>query len=190
MSKLSKYSEKETAQTLETAKAAVTNFMGGNSYTLNPLDTLRIVAASSIFGEPQYYRDGLESTKTAVFMSQTEHAIFKDRFGNENAVDVFTQSIDNALSFDFVKTLKLAKELRQEFNMRLNPAVIYVRATLHDDRAAFNEAHPGLMKSVGKEIAGRPDDLTNQFDYYMFVKGSKKGLPSLLKRTWAERLEA
>lgn len=55
MSKLSKYSEKETAQTLETAKAAVTNFMGGNSYTLNPLDTLRIVAASSIFGEPQYY---------------------------------------------------------------------------------------------------------------------------------------
>jgi hypothetical protein len=190
MSKLSKYSEKETAQTLETAKTAVTNFMGGNSYTLNPLDTLRIVAASSIFGEPQYYRDGLESTKTAVFMSQTEHAIFRDTFGNENAVDVFTKSIDDALAFDFGKTLKLATELRHEFNMRLNPAVIYVRATLHNGRVAFNEAHPGLMKSVGKDIAGRPDDLTNQFDYYMFVKGSKKGLPSLLKRTWAERLEA
>ena len=88
MSKLSKYSTKETAQNLETAKAAVTNFMGGNSYTLNPLDTLRIVAASSIFGEPQYYRDGLEGNKTAVFMSQTDHAIFKDMFRHESAVDV------------------------------------------------------------------------------------------------------
>ena len=36
----------------------VTNFMGGISYTLNPLDTLKLVTASSIFGEPAYYRDG------------------------------------------------------------------------------------------------------------------------------------
>ena len=40
---------------------AVQNFMGGTSYEINPLDTLRIVAASSIFGEPQYYRDGLKA---------------------------------------------------------------------------------------------------------------------------------
>jgi hypothetical protein len=36
----------------------VTNFMGGNSYEINALDTLKMVTASSIFGEPQYYRDG------------------------------------------------------------------------------------------------------------------------------------
>lgn len=191
MSKLSKYSSKESVENRETAKTAVTNFMGGNSYTMNPLDTLRIVAASSIFGEPQYYRDGLDSTKrVASFMSETEHAIFNDMFDGKNAVDVFTFTIDAALSHDFEGTLKLAVELRNVYNMRLNPAVIYVRATLHTGRAEFNANHPGLMKAVGKEIAGRPDDLTNQFDYYMFVKGSKKGLPSLLKRTWAERLEA
>ncbi len=34
------------------------NFMGGISYELNPLDTMKMVTASSIFGEPQYYRDG------------------------------------------------------------------------------------------------------------------------------------
>ena len=34
------------------------NFMGGISYRINPLDTLKMVTASSIFGEPQYYRDG------------------------------------------------------------------------------------------------------------------------------------
>ena len=191
MSRLSKYSTKEAVANREFAATAEVNFMNGTSYKLNPLDTLRIVAASSIFGEPQYYRDGLESTKkVAAFMSVTEHAIFKDVFGNESAVDVFTKAIDSALTFDFGATLKLAKELRTEFNMRLNPAVIYVRATLHPSRVAFNEAHPGLMKAVGKDIAGRPDDLTNQLDYYMFVKGSKKGMPSLLKRTWAERLEA
>jgi hypothetical protein len=122
-------------------------------------------------------------------MSETEHAIFNDSLGNENAVDVFTTCIDEALSYNFGATLKLAVELRETYNMRLNPAVIYVRATLHEGRAAYNELHPGMMKAVGQTIANRPDDLTNQFEYYMFVKGSKKGLPSILKRTWAEKLK-
>jgi len=172
------------------AETAVENFMGGTSYTLNPVDTLRIVAASSIFGEPQYYRDGLDSKKTiSRHMTSREYDIFNEVFGNSNTVDIFTQSIDAALTADFKATLDLAKELREVYNMRLNPSVIYVRATLHENRQAFNEANPGYMKSIGKSIAGRPDDLTNQMDYFMYVNGSKKGMPSLLKRTWAERLE-
>jgi hypothetical protein len=191
MSRLTKYSSKETSLVNQFAETAVTNFMGGNSYTLNPIDTLRIVSASSIFGEPQYYRDGLDSNKTVRRdISNREHDIFVETFGNKSAVDIFTESVDNALSYDFGKTLQLAQELRHEYNMRLNPAVIYVRATLHEGRQSFNEANPGVMKSVGMSIAGRPDDLTNQFDYFMFVKGSKKGMPSILKRTWAEKLES
>lgn len=191
MSKLSKYATREVAETRQYMETAVENFMGGTSYTLNPIDTLRIVAASSIFAEPQYYRDGLESKKrVASFMSETEHAIFNDSLGNENAVDVFTACIDDALSYDFEATLRIAIILRETYNMRLNPAVIYVRATLHEGRTRYNETHPGTMKEIGKTIASRPDDLTNQFEYYMFVKGSKKGLPSILKRTWSERLQA
>ena len=34
------------------------NYMGGISYRVNPLDTLKMVTSSGIFGEPQYYRDG------------------------------------------------------------------------------------------------------------------------------------
>ncbi|MBQ6321573.1 MAG: hypothetical protein IJI24_01745, partial [Lachnospiraceae bacterium] len=34
------------------------NFMGGISYGLNAIDTMKMVTASSIFGEPQYYRFG------------------------------------------------------------------------------------------------------------------------------------
>ena len=30
----------------------VTNFMGGDSYVLTPVETLKMVTASSIFGEP------------------------------------------------------------------------------------------------------------------------------------------
>lgn len=36
----------------------VVNFMEGESYRVNPLDTLKMITASSIFGEPSYYRDG------------------------------------------------------------------------------------------------------------------------------------
>ncbi len=36
---------------------SVINFMGGVSYNVSPLETLKMISASSIFGEPQYYRD-------------------------------------------------------------------------------------------------------------------------------------
>ena len=194
MSKLSSYADKRTATINEHGKTAVTNFMGGNSYELNPLDTLRIVAASSIFGEPQYYRAGLDGktaksgfANTVTFM---DYSIFADTFKDTKSADeMFVKAIDDSLDFDYGKTLKLAIELRTEYFMRLNPAVIFVRAAVHANRTTFNEANPGLMKEIGKKLALRPDDLTNQFEYYMYINGSKKGLPSIVKRTWAERLQ-
>lgn len=191
MSRLSKHAEKATVKVNEFAEASVVNFMGGNSYTLNPLDALRIVAASSIFGEPQYYRDGLGSQATIKNHSTLlEYSIFSEMMkGKKDAAEIFAEAIDNALSFDFEKTLDLAIELRKDYFMRLNPSVIFIRASIHPNRVEFNKDNPGKMKEVGKSIAMRPDDITNQFEYYMFLKGSKKGLPSLVKRTWAEKLE-
>jgi hypothetical protein len=192
MSRLSKYASKEAGQTAEFYGSAVENFMGGTSFEVSPLQTLRIVAASSIFGEPQYYRDGLDSKKTVSRgMSHREFEIFDSLITDgKSTVDIFTSAIDNALSFDFKGTLDLALELRNDYYMRLNPAVIYVRAVQHKDRTHFNEVMPGYMKRIGKVIALRPDDVTNQFEYFMFINGSKKGLPSILKRTWAETLES
>lgn len=200
MSRLSKYSSKEKAKTNEHYESVVENFMGGNSFTVSPLQTLKIIAASSIFGEPQYYRDGLESKSTLSALtrargyseySERRYDIFSSITTDSKSVaDVFTSVIDKALDFDFKGTLDLARELRKDYFMRLNPAVIFVRATQHANRAKFNEENPGYMKAIGKTIAQRPDDVTNQFDYYMFLNKSKKGLPSLLKRTWAETLES
>jgi len=191
MSRLSKHASKSTAKLNEMGETVVENFMGGNSYKLSPLNTLRIVAASSIFGEPQYYRDGEGSPKTIKNISTFGmYSIFSDLLKDKRtATEVFTEAIDRALDFDFKGTLDLALELRNDYFMRLNPAVIFVRASLHKNREAFNKEHPGFMKSIGKSIALRPDDLTNQFEYYMYVNGSKKGLSSLVKRTWADRLQ-
>lgn len=191
MSTLSKYSKKTVASVRKHEDAIVENFMGGNSYRLSPLSTLRIIAASSIFGEPQYYREsGVKETTVRNWSSINEYDIFKEFLvkGHKTSADVFTAAIDAALDFDFEGTLNLALELREKYFMRLNPAVIYVRAVEHKDRVSFNELNPGFMKSIGKKIAPRPDDVTNQFDYFMFLNKSKNGMPSILKRTWADCL--
>lgn len=190
MTKLSKYAVKPSIASTH-AGEVVENFMGGNSYSLTPISTLKIIAASSIFGEPMYYRDGLEVPKTiSNHMSLLEYSIFSAFLQDKKtAADVFTSAVDKALDFDFEKTLELAVELRKEYFMRLNPAVIFVRASIHKGRKTFNEKNPGRMREVGKLIANRPDDLTNQFEYYMFINGSKSKLPSVVKRTWAEKLQ-
>lgn len=192
MSTLSRYSKKSVASVRKHEDTAVENFMGGNSYKASPITTLRIIAASSIFGEPQYYRDGLQSPKTIRNRTTLyEYSIFNSLVkDNATAADVFTSAIDAALDFDFKSTLDLAVELRKEYYMRLNPAVIFVRATEHAGRVSFNESNPGYMKAIGKQIALRPDDVTNQFDYYMYLNKSKNGMPSILKRTWAHSLES
>ena len=190
MSRFSKFSSKRSSRINEFGETVVENFMGGNSYTLNPLSTLKIVAASSIFGEPQYYRDGEGSSKTiSNLMTLEEYSIFQGLVQDKrSSAEVFTEAIDKSLDFDFEGTLKLALELRNDYFMRLNPSVIFIRASLHEKRKEFNENNPGKLKEIGKAIALRPDDLSNQFDYYMFLKKSKKGLPSIVKRTWAEKL--
>lgn len=188
MSRLSKFATKESAQNASHYANAETNFMNGVSFKVNPLQTLKMVAASSIFAEPQFYRPGLETTTVNKF---TSDFIFKDLISaNEDASKVFERVIDNALDYDFLATLEIAKELRNEYMMRLNPAVIYVRAAKHKDRASFNEKHPGYMRNLIKEIVKRPDDVTNQFEYFMYTNGSKNRLPSILKRSWADSLES
>lgn len=189
MSRLSSYSSKERSETRKHEDSIVENFMGGNSYKITPLQTLKIVAASSIFGEPQYYRDGLDSKKTIRNYDKLMDTFMSDLIkDSDDAVSVFTNAIDRALDYDFKGTLDLAMELRTTFYMRLNPAVIFVRASMHPNRVTFNEANPGYMKNVGKSIANRPDDLTNQFEYYMYINKSKNKMSSLIKRTWAEKL--
>lgn len=171
MSKFSGYASKTEADYNKHKDERVENFMGGISYTTNPLLELEMVAASSIFGEKSYYKnDGVENKEL------------------NTTTSTFIKACDNALSYDFKGVLELAKKLRYEYNMRLNPALIMVRAVMHEGRKAFNEENKVFMRACIEEVINIPTDIWNQFELWMFFNGSKNKLPSILKRAWAEKL--
>ena len=57
MSKFSGYAKKSEADYRKHEDEQVVNFMGGISYSTNPLLELEMIAASSIFGEKSYYKN-------------------------------------------------------------------------------------------------------------------------------------
>jgi len=170
---------------------SVKNFMDGESYKSNPLTTLKLISASSIFGEPQHYVDN-NSTKIrnlVAFLANPALMFISDA-GVSTVEDVMEKAIDESLSYDFAGTIEYAKRLRSEFNMRLNPQVIFVRAAIHPKRAEFNEKHPKLMRELANEIISRPDDMTSQLEYFIGVNGSKNRLPNIMKKVWTEKLSS
>ena len=88
-------------------KNKVINFMGGYSYEINPLDTLKIVTASSIFGEPQYYRNGLFEKKKIKDGEYHLDPIFKnysiidEKYEGKTTSEIMEDVIDKSLSYDF-----------------------------------------------------------------------------------------
>ena len=174
----------------------VINFMGGTSYTLDPLQTLKMIAASSIFGEPKYYRtSGLKQKEFPIHYSEVlryvDDLLFKNLVDGRTATEVFTDAIDNALSYDFYGTLKLAAELRDTYNMRLNPQVIMVRAAIHPDREKFTKKNPGVFARINNQVMHRADEPATQLAYYLYLKhGKKNDIPSILKRSLAQKLSS
>lgn len=176
---------------------AVNNFMNGISYKVNPLETLKIVTASSIFGEPQYYRRGEfaeAKIRDGIFKSSylpllKDDLIFKD-FDGKKTSDIMEEVIDNSLDFDFDGTLKWAKELRTKFNMRLNPQIIMVRASIHSKRKGYTKTHKGEFNKINQIIMSRADEPASQLTYWLYKNNNKNKIPSILKRSWAKKLSS
>ena len=173
----------------------VTNFMGGDSYVLTPVETLKMVTASSIFGEPSYYRDS--KTKDSYVSSTFKYHVDKhvtdvvipDKYEGMKTEDIMEQVIDEALDYDFKSTLEWAVYLRHTFNMRLNPQVIMVRAAVHPKRSEFTKAYPGLFDEINQSVMSRADEPLTQMTYYLYNnKGKKNNIPSVIKRSWANKL--
>lgn len=175
-------------------KKAVTNFMGGISYELNPLDTLKILTASSIFGEPQYYRDGEFKEKNAtdgVFYVDRLFANYiidgLDKYEGKKTSEIMEEAIDAALDYDFKATLDWAVTLRKDYFMRLNPQVIAVRAAIHPKRQEFTKENPSYFAQINNLIMSRADEPASQLTYYLYRNKSKKNIPGILKRSWASK---
>ena len=171
----------------------VRNFMGGDSYVLNPIDTLKMIAASSIFGEPSYYRKDVKDGHTeyeSCFADSYTRAILGESAGL-STTEVFTRAIDKALDYDFGETIALAMILRKEYNMRLNPQVIMVRAATHKNRAAWCSANPGKFAAAEQFVMSRADEPMTQLAYYMYTnEGKKNKIPTILKKSIANKLSS
>ena len=195
---MSKMSREVKGQRKATTEKSVVNYMGGVSFELNPLDTLKMVTASSIFGEPQYYRDGEFAekgiNKDASFSIDScfESFILPEmkKYKGMKTSNLMEKVIDDALRYDFKATLDWAITLRTEFNMRLNPQIIMVRAAImKEERIAFNKANPTVFIKTNNEVMSRCDDVISQVTYYLYLNGSKANIPNILKKSWAYNIE-
>ena len=185
------YREKKRAEARHTAET-VQNFMAGESYTCDPLTTMKLITASSIFGEPAYYRAGMKKSGVyAVNHLVGDASVIPEDFCGKTTDQVMASAIDRALSYDFQSTLNWAVELRRKYNMRLNPQVIMVRAAIHPDRKAFTASHPGEFDRINRLVMQRADDPLSQLSYYIWQNGGNKNcIPSILKRSVAARLSS
>lgn len=189
MSKLSKaVSEMNQINSLRLDET-VENFMGGTSYVINPLDTLKMITASSIFGEPAYYR-GSRSRKAYVVDKLVKgFSVIPEYYEGKTTEDIMESAIDKSLDYDFNGTLEWAVTLRNDYFMRLNPQVIMVRAAIHPKRKEFTEAHPGKFDEINQKVMSRADEPMSQMAYYMYNNGGKKNnIPSILKRSWDKKI--
>lgn len=186
MSKISKVAK---ANREVEVKKPVVNFMGGISYELNPLDTLKMISASSIFGEPQYYRNsGMKDGRYHLDAYVKKYVLF-DIPEKITASELMIDSINKALDYDFKATIEWAAELRNDYYMRLNPQVIMVLAAVHPNRKKFSDENPGLFREINLKVMHRADEPASQLSFYLYNNGSKSNLPSILKRSWCDKIE-
>lgn len=170
----------------------VKNFMDGDSYKCDPITTLKLVTASSIYGEPSYYRSSKNSRREErgwVDSLVKDYSVFDDTAWKDNTTEeIMEKVIDDALTCDFGATLNWAVELRKTYNMRLNPQVIMVRAAVHPYRKAFTDSHPGEFNATQRLVMSRADEPASQLAYFIYKHGNKNNLPSILKRSIANKL--
>jgi hypothetical protein len=199
MSKMTQEVKNMRAENKAKNSNKVMNFMGGISYEINPLDTMKMITASSIFGEPQYYRSGEFAEKTIVRDGSfhvdklfEEYSIFsKEEFSSLKTSDIMEKVIDEALRYDFAATLDWAITLRNEYFMRLNPQIIMVRAAmLTDERIAFTQSNPKKFTEVNMKVMKRADDVIAQVTYYIYKNKDKAGIPGILKRSWKKKVDS
>lgn len=193
MSKMSKAVGKMHEENVLRRDEVVENFMSGDSYVVNPLLTLKMVSASSIFGEASYYRKDVKDGKFSwerEFSDSFMKEVFS-KYDGKTTTEIFTDTIDKSLDYDFKATLDFAVELRKDFNMRLNPQIIMVRAAIHPKRIDFTKEYPGEFDRINQLVMSRADEPMSQLSYFMYINNGKKNkLPTILKKSIAKKLSS
>ena len=159
--------------------------MGGKSFKLDPLRSLKVVCTSMICGESQYYRRaGSKGFKDSTKF--LEHFLFPEFYDeSESATDYFEKIVSDALDHDFEGSLQFVAKLRNEYLMRLNSNYLIAKAAHHPKRVEFNKANPKVFKTAIEQVGCIPTDWTTQ---YKLLKESGKPIPTIWKRAIADKL--
>ena len=199
MSRLSKVVKEQCAATVLQKDKVVKNFMDGESYAYSPLATLKMISASSIFGEPSYYRDGgigKRSTRYSargndIWSKLLDYIIIPKEYNGKSTTEIMTEAIDASLDYDYEGTLNWAVELRTVYNIRLNPQIIMVRAAIHPKRKEFTANNKVNFRFINCQVMQRADEPMVQIAYYLFINnGKKNNIPNILKRSWSDKLSS
>lgn len=199
MSRLSKVVKEQCEATVLQKDKVVKNFMDGESYAYSPLATLKMISASSIFGEPSYYRDGgigKRSTRYSargneIWSKLLDYIIIPKEYNGKSTTEIMTEAIDASLDYDYEGTLNWAVELRTVYNIRLNPQIIMVRAAIHPKRKEFTANNKVNFRFINCQVMQRADEPMVQIAYYLFINnGKKNNIPNILKRSWSDKLSS
>lgn len=199
MSRLSKVVKEQREATVLQKDKVVKNFMDGESYSYSPLATLKMISASSIFGEPSYYRDGgigkrsmrYSARGNEIWSKLLDYIIIPKEYNGKSTTEIMTEAIDASLDYDYEGTLNWAVELRTVYNIRLNPQIIMVRAAIHPKRKAFTANNKVNFRFINCQVMQRADEPMVQIAYYLFINnGKKNNIPNILKRSWSDKLSS
>ena len=182
------------------------NFMDGNSWDIsNPFIKLRIVAASSFFGEPKYYDENgpivikdkddfsfnyekfkyIQQYLGKCIISPYDTNSFENDELISNSHNKVEEIIDECLNIDVEKTLQIAVQLRNEDLIRVVPQVILVRAAMNK-----NSKGTGLIVKYFDKICTRGDEPAAILSYLFSRYGDNVSIPNSLKKGLKKVLES
>ena len=162
------------------------NPMGGTSFfPENPLLKLELVLYSSFLHEPCFYSPTTEKRFDTDHEMLQHYLLFPEQ-SSKSRQRIFYDCVNDALHFDFQKTLELAVRARKEFFMRASPCELLAIAADHPNRVSFNKTHPLLFRNIVMEVCMIPKDMISIVDAWKSLKGSLSGFPTFLKRSFQE----
>lgn len=137
------------------------SYAGGWNCNLSAIKALKQHFASGVYNEPKFYLKYDEDLR---------------KYSEKIILD--------ALRADPAEVVKVAVELYENYEMRLNPFYILMYM-LHKYREYRDE-----LREAFKRITKSPMDIQRQFDLYLYFYKGKNRLPSFLKRLWKKRIES
>lgn len=165
------------------------NYMNGISYFPdNPITRLMMVGCSFFLGEKGYYNPATKKTCHVNTSNTLEPYLIFAHHGNKSKQQVFYETVNLALEYDFGLVLEAASKMRHIFMMRKSPMAVFALAAAHPKRVEFNEKNPGVFRKYIVETCVLPGDMVAILDAWKSLKGSKSGFPSFVKRAMADRL--